>query len=126
MVSQTKKYLFLLIGIILIIGAFLFWLFGNMYNWNETFQEEDKDPYGTSVLAEVIKKSVGQDAFHLVNTEPLDTLTKINLDTLSDNSNYIYVGEHMYLDEKETDFLLDFARKGNNLFLISKSFNQKL
>lgn len=126
MVSQTKKYLFLIIGIILIIGAFLFWFFGNMYNWNETFQEEDKDPYGTSVLVEVIKKSVGQDAFHLVNTEPLDTLTKINLDTLSDNSNYIYVGEHMYLDEKETDFLLDFARKGNNLFLISKSFDQKL
>jgi len=43
--------------------------------------------------------SVGENAFHLIKEEPLDTLTEIDLDTVAAHSNYIFIEIIIFSDK---------------------------
>ncbi len=124
--NKSKKLLWLIAGVTLLLVGTMIWIFAQSFNWNESFKKNDKNPYGCSILSEVLQKTVGDENFITVGLEEskVDTLYHIDMDSLPENSNYIFVGNQMFLDSKETDFLLKFAQQGNQVFLICKSFDQ--
>ncbi len=116
--NNKAPYLILSV-VVLLLGTFFFiiWLNSAKYNWNEIYIENEKQPYGGYILAEILKDSRGDDTFVLI---------KDSISTFLDNKigeeaqhNYVYVGNQLYLDSAETEVLLKFVEQGNNAWIIS-------
>jgi len=113
--------------IILIAGIALF-VVAEMYmqkpiDWRKTFKKNDKIPYGTFVLYDVLpdifpnseitvnKKSFYQYIQNNDNDEPL---------------NYLILNDIAEFDQLTCDLLIDFASKGNNIFIAANDFSNNL
>ncbi|MEM1328269.1 MAG: DUF4350 domain-containing protein [Bacteroidota bacterium] len=88
------------------------------YTWSETYaenrEEEEKDPYGVYVLAELLRDYFpGEDFVEL--TESLDSINTTDV-----GSNYVFVGRTPYMRDEESDALLDFIANGNNAFIAAQ------
>lgn len=121
--NQNKIFIYIISGVIAI--GILVAIFYRPTVWVETYRADDKEPYGTSILHDVLEKSSSVEHFKLIKKE--DTIYKsFPLEDIPVNSNYIFIGQRLFLNEKETEFLLDFAKQGNNVYLISKRFDQEI
>lgn len=105
-----SRYWFLLVFLFLI-G--LSW-FGrkNVIDWNETYARRDKIPYGTFLLYEQLPHLFpDQEVYE--NRRPFSEW----LNTTGNNSNLIILGTELEFGEVDEDLLLDFAHRGNDIFI---------
>jgi len=91
---------------------------GARYNWNEQYDEESKQPYGTFIIYEMLQEYFPNKKVHTIKESLTDNLPT---DTLSINNNYVFVGEGMYMDSANVQSLLQFVARGNNAFISSKT-----
>lgn len=97
---------------LLVIYFSLFYESEKRYDWKEDYVLEKDRPYGTWLLAELLKEY--NDSFRELDS-PLDrSLVKEGV-----NNNYVFIGEEIYLEETSRDSLLSFVSRGNNAFLIT-------
>jgi len=105
-------------------------------DWSPTFSKEDKIPYGAYVLFHLLEDIFPKDAL-FVKTESIyddvDLDDKNDSILLANNSNYITITSgngfgfskgavSMYMDQYETEVLLEHIAKGNIAFLASDLF----
>lgn len=95
---------------------FLFWPRGGGLNWYENYQPDSKQPYGTEVVFELLKDQAGPDGFFVIEDSIAGSLEKWN----GQPSNYVFIGEAMWLDSLDENLLIDYVGKGNTLFLSAK------
>jgi hypothetical protein len=119
----------LLVFVVLGIFAYLIWLFyynvSPTYKWNETLKKDNTEPYGLSVFYELLKDSRSEKDFVVMDTSinELKKLMKKN----STNMNYILAGNTADgFDDSSATILKQFVEKGNNAFIILKSFPYSL
>jgi hypothetical protein len=124
--SKNKVGIFISIGIALMVLLVFFIYISagkNKHSWLETYKANDKEPYGTYVLANLFKSYFGENNL-TVGTVPLrKALAK------SDSSgfkNLVFIGEEMYLGKEDADTLLAFVAKGNNAFISVKELPEGL
>jgi len=83
-------------------------------NWSENYRAQSKDPYGTSLIYNLLKKDKNSDNFvTLDDTRPF---------LLPDNSvgaTYLFVGKSFTPDEEQQQMLLNFVEAGNHAFISS-------
>jgi hypothetical protein len=104
----------------------VFYRFGSSgrerYDWNDSFsrkayQEDNDQPYGTRVVHRLLE--------NYFPGHPLTDIVKNLAEELpldeTGRSNYLFVGEAMYLDSLSTRRLLDFVAAGNTALLSSKT-----
>lgn len=97
----------------LVIYFTLFYEADKRFNWREDYVLDKDRPYGTWLVSELLKR-YDQYSFRELDS-PLDrSLTKADV-----GSNYIFIGEEIYLEDTSTDSLLAFVAKGNNAFLFT-------
>lgn len=109
---KRNNYIFYLIGAaVLILIAVYFLGSKKTYNWQEHYHQKGKDPYGTKIITELLKAS-GREFIVLK-----DSLTAGLPEAPEAFSNYVFVGQSMYLSEMDVSQLIDFAVNGNNVFL---------
>jgi hypothetical protein len=102
-------------GILLIAGGYIFIkLYTPKYNWYENLHKNNKQPYGTNILYELLKESTGKKRFIELNNSNLDIILKDKM-----NASYIFIGTNNFLDSLEVLKLINFAEKGNKVFISS-------
>lgn len=91
---------------------------GNRYSWAETYDEESKNPYGTFIIYDLLQNYFSGKEVNKINTSISSDLPS---DSLSQNDNYVFVGEGMYMDSADVQSLLHFVDHGNTAFISSKT-----
>lgn len=121
--TANSAILLLVTGGVLIGLFYLFFLSSPMYNWTESYADYDDLPYGTSVFKRLVERRTPEGNFMAIR----DSIQmRVNADTLPAKSNYVLIGRELFLDSAETDFILQFVKKGHNAFIISRYFNASL
>ena len=118
---QNKTILWVLGAVVVILSIFFF-VFRNeqtRYSWRENYNEA-KNPYGTHVIYELLKSYDPQYDFYEISEGIIEELPDLDSVELSAVTNYIFIGEGMYLDTFEIDRMLRFVEGGNNAFISSK------
>lgn len=87
------------------------------FDWSEHYEAESKDPYGTFVTQEVLKNYFPNNNF----TEIKEDLSEELPNSVGKNSNYVFIGESMFMDSTDISSLLNYVKEGNNAFISSKT-----
>lgn len=120
--SNKKVYLFgiLLLGVV----GIVFWLFMNIgkfndnYNWREHYRGDSKDPYGVTVIRQLLGSYFPGHTFHQIKTKVSEALP---LDKNQPASSYVFIGEAMYYDTADLRVLDEYLALGNTVFLSCKT-----
>jgi len=91
-------------------------------NWNVRYALNIEDPYGISMLRELMKQQYGAADFQLL-TEPF-SLVYEDLD--DSRYAYIYIGHERDYDPVELASIMQFVSIGNDCFLSTESINVEL
>lgn len=97
-------------------------------NWNKTYNEKHKIPYGTFVLYEELEHLFPDSEVKKITVSPFEYFDEyFNWEdsTYSISGNYLYVNEFNTMDEYSAQELLDFASHGNSVFIATSYPNQR-
>jgi hypothetical protein len=121
--SQRSLILVILVAIGALVGLFMYYSDQTKrYNWSESdwfqrsYSETSEQPYGTLMLHRLLEN-------YLPDQQLKDIKRSISLQLPLDStgsSNFIFVGESMFLDSLSRQHLLEFVKKGNTAFLSLK------
>jgi hypothetical protein len=117
---MTDKRPLIIFGVAFILVLLLFLLFrsgGTRNDWTETYQENE-NPYGTQVIHKILNDYF--DAYALTDIES-SIFEQLPADSSDIKSNYVFVGEGLYMDSSDVNQLLAFVEEGNTAFISSKS-----
>jgi hypothetical protein len=91
-------------------------------NWNPSF-EKDKDlPFGSQLVYERLPDLFPNSEVRMVDESP----TKVLKTFEKAQSNYIIIQEEFKTDQFEARALMDFVRRGNNVFIAASIFDGSL
>ena len=117
---MKDKRPFYILGAVAIVLLLVFVLMrdgGSRFDWAEHYEEDSKDPYGTFVIHEMLNSYFPNNKFTDIKN---DLATELPIDS-SEISNYVFVGESMFLDSADVSQLMKFVDAGNNAFISSKT-----
>jgi hypothetical protein len=116
--TNSKRILFI-IGIlaILVVLMVLLWRTPQRHSWLETYKEDSRDPFGTQVIFELLKSYFPGQMTKVIE----DKLSEELPEKSSRPSNYVFIGEGLYLDSLDTETLLNYVSEGNTAFISSRT-----
>ncbi len=117
---NNSKQFWIVLGVAasLLLAFFLYqYNWKKKLNWNVTFNEKGKEPYGVFVLKEILQKHFSNYSFTALDKK----LEKSIPEMVKANSNYFFVGEALLLDTNDVNALTAFIKKGNTAFISSKT-----
>ncbi len=116
--NNSKRILFIFgILTILVVLMVLFWRTPQRLSWVEHYKEDSNHPFGTQVIFELLKTYFPGQTTTIIEEKLSEELI---LDA-SQKSNYIFVGEGLYMDSTDVETLLDFVDMGNTAFISSRT-----
>ena len=98
---------------------FLTWLSPKVINWEESFRENNKDPYGSYILFNEL-----ESIFNEVQIQVKPLYTSVKEDSLFEG-NYIFVTSGFYPEKDEMNNLLEWVAKGNNALISAGNFGEE-
>lgn len=97
-------------------------LFGNKrINWSEDYVLDKGRAKGMYFITELLRRYDSDRKF-----KELDEPIHLSLKKAVEPSNYIFIGEDIYLVDNDADVLLDFVSKGNNAFIFTENLPEEL
>lgn len=102
-----------LIGM-MVIYLLVFYSPNKRFNWSEDYKLDKDRPYGTWLITELLQHYSPKRDFKILN-ESLD----YSLEKAETPSNYVFIGEEIYLEQIYTDSLMAYVAKGNNAFIFT-------
>ncbi|WP_164549887.1 DUF4350 domain-containing protein [Nonlabens ponticola] len=87
-------------------------------NWRPSYTSGDKIPLGGYVFYDNLDEMFPDAQVKAIDQVPIDFLRE-NID-LTD-ANYIFLNDYLVFDEVETDYLMEFAARGNKVFISAGS-----
>ena len=122
---NNQRNFYIVIGIVAagLLAAFIaFWPRQKNYSWRERYRLESEDPYGLKLLYQTLDRSASaENPVRVIN----DTLAN-NLPLDSAGSNYIFIGQGIYLDSLSQDHLKSFIHAGNTALFILRTLPEDL
>jgi hypothetical protein len=107
----------IILSAVLIIALLTYFIISSFsekkYSWYENYDHDNKQPYGTSFIIELLKAHT-TGKFVLSDKKPLKELLKDN--SFQKNTSYIFIGESLFLDEEDRNALKQFVESGNDAF----------
>ena len=91
-------------------------------DWTMTYDPDDRGPYGTYMLKELLDTTGMFGNFIKLNESLEETLE----DEPDVNDIYFFVGGSNYLADSTSEFLLDFVSNGNTAFIAAEYFPSEL
>ncbi len=90
--------------------------------WSETYIESSDQPFGTSVLSDLLENYFPGKQFEKVNN---DLSEKLTADT-NVHKNYIFIGQYPFYTDSVFDLLKTFVSNGNDAFLALNQLPENL
>ncbi len=84
------------------------------YSWTESYKKGNDQPYGLKVFYDLLDN--GENEMTNIKRSFNETL-----DTTVSNTNYIALGDHLYIDSLRAIHILKYVENGNNAFIASNS-----
>ncbi len=84
------------------------------FNWKETYQENSQEPFGTNILFKVLQNDNSE--FKVISR---DYVADLPIDSTG-QSNFVFVGQNLFLDTADVTRMMDFVRAGNNVLISSR------
>lgn len=117
-------------GVVLVLVLLLYFFgFKNKGNdtyvsddWTMTYDPDDKGPYGTYMLKELLD-TTGLFGNFLKLDQPLEETLEDDPDI---NDIYFFVGGQNFITDSTTEFLLDFVDAGNTAIIATEDFPREL
>ncbi|UZO80343.1 DUF4350 domain-containing protein [Aquimarina sp. ERC-38] len=91
-------------------------------NWSPSYTSFDKIPYGGYVVTEELKKLHKGENFKIINRNPFEFLLNSEDTVTSKNATYVFINNTVNIDKQSYLQLMDFAEKGNHVFISSHYF----
>ena len=92
-------------------------------DWRESYSGNDKIPYGSYILKDILKNTRPNTNF-IVNNDGLFLYTRYN--QTPKKSAFIFVTDFFELDKLDLNELISFANKGNNIFISAEGFSKNI
>ncbi len=116
---MDNKRIYIIVGGViglLILLALLFNGTSTRHDWKETYKMDSEEPYGTSVITDLIKEFASPEEMVVIR----DSLgNNLGLDQDSAN-NYVFIGQGMHMTPSDVNHLLDFVANGNTALISCK------
>ena len=105
----------LLSTVVIVLGviAVLFYM-NKRVNWSMTYLPDDTSPYGTKILHTLLQDISPEKTFHFIKDS---AGVRLPADPTPACDNYFYIGNDFYADSADRARILEFASKGNNVYL---------
>lgn len=114
---RNKSY-FIFLGILLILYLVVQALKPEPVNWEPSYSKEHTRPYGNYALFRLLNSIFPKQPVSVSRKHPYEILP-----TYTQGFNYLLITQSANLDEEELEILLEFIRKGNNVFIAAERFN---
>ena len=98
-------------------------------DWNKTFNETHKIPYGTYIFYEELNTLFPESKVNEVKVSPyefFDDYYSWEDSTYLTTGTYMIIDEYINIDNTSAQELLDFASHGNDIFISSNYFPERL
>jgi hypothetical protein len=115
--KRSKTILYILMGAVILLFA-VESSRPRPVEWTMSFTSGDKIPYGCYVLYDQLSNVFPGQKIRPINQVPVDFLRSQNEVT---NANYIFINNSLAFDRVEAEHLIDFASRGNKVFIASQS-----
>ncbi|MEE9363647.1 MAG: DUF4350 domain-containing protein [Cellulophaga sp.] len=89
-------------------------------NWSSSYTSYHKRPFGSHILTQELPSLFPNRKITVFNKSCYQILTEEKLPELS---NYIFINTHLAFDKQESNKLLEYAAKGNTVFLAATYFS---
>ena len=127
--SKTLK-IYIGILVLLFVGIFIIeFSTPPPINWQKTYNETHKIPFGTFVFYEELNQLFPESEVNNIRITPyeyFDELYNWEDSTYQTNGTYMLIDELPKIDNSSAQELLDFASFGNDIFISSSYFPEKL
>ena len=127
-----KKLLPILLVIVMLVvsGSFLLGIKNTKtVDWEESFNEKSNKPYGLSVLYKELPYLFKGKKIRTVYHQPHSYLRAHSENGYGDHvasGTFLFIGNSLYIDVLSVNALLDFANKGNTVFISDSFYTKKL
>ncbi|TAE33494.1 MAG: DUF4350 domain-containing protein [Cytophagales bacterium] len=119
---KPNRYFFILLAFLLAYGLFEHYR-PKPLDWEATYKNTDKMPFGTRALFELLPGVMRQPSVMNVRVPVYNYLTETPPPA---NSNYIFVANTLEFDQNDVRTLTAYARRGGNVFLSAYYFPDTL
>lgn len=92
-------------------------------DWSPSYSNKDKIPFGTQALYELLPDVFGQQSVESLRLPIYNHLTESKIPA---QSNYIFVCQNFSIDKNDRVQLLNYVKKGNNVFISAYDFPDTL
>ena len=110
---RPNKYLLILLATILVYALFEYYR-PKPINWQPTYENDDKIPFGTKVLYDLLPEVMQQPNVRTVRLPVYNHLTETQLPA---RSNYVFVCRDFNVDGNDLRQLFAYVRRGNNVLV---------
>ncbi|MDO1447688.1 hypothetical protein Q0590_15565 [Rhodocytophaga aerolata] len=119
--KENKKYILLLAAAILLVIV-VEWLTPKPINWTATYSQDDKNPFGSFILYDLLPDLFPGKSLRTLNKN----LYELDVSEELADGNYIFVSDECTLGEEDSNILLNLATNGNSVFIAAHRFPQYL
>jgi hypothetical protein len=115
--STMNRYVIIGIVVAAILGLF-FWMGQrgkDAFNWEETYEEKSKEPYGTHVVHEILRGYLPTATLEDLKSKVSESLPSEG--TGNTTANYVFVGDGFFVDTADVDKLMLFVHNGGRAFI---------
>jgi len=112
---MNKKKALLIIGLaVLLISALVIYInsVSDKYRWNIDYNQEVDQPYSFGIFYHLLEKREGTKKLKKVGR-----MLKYEMDSIKDNSAYIYLDNSFLEHPEENKLLMDYVARGNNALI---------
>src|SRR5262245_33604943 len=116
---KTRITIILFTALAILLLVFFIWNSGDdhRYQWNENYRGDNTQPYGTLFIRKLLEGYRQGKNFILNDKKPLhDVLVSLNS---SKKTDYVFIGQSLYLTNADITALADFISKGGDAFIAS-------
>ncbi|PPK95005.1 uncharacterized protein DUF4350 [Nonlabens xylanidelens] len=114
--KKSKIYLYIIFGVVAIL-LFLELITPQPLSWEESYTSGDKIPFGAYILYDQLD-DLFEDDVESIKIDPVSFL-KEHEDV--ENANYIFINNYLGFDRTELRYLMEFAERGNKVFVSTES-----
>jgi hypothetical protein len=120
----TIIVLFAVLGTVLL----LYFIYSNSsdkkHSWYENYKIESKEPYGMYFIRKLLEGYRPDSKFTINSKKALHQLLDSGM--INSNTDYIFIGQSIYLDERDTKALMNFVKAGHDAFIASQQLPDSL